>query len=80
MKKSRSKIIIKTRKGGYTKIYANGKWQKKITDIDFHADCNRKGIPYINVNCQFEKYVCDKSGAPIVSNGNMVKERCIAKI
>lgn len=80
MEKSRSKIIIKTRKGGYTKIYANGKWQKKITDIDFHADCNRKGIPYINVNCQFEKYVCDKNGVPIVSNGNMVKERCIAKI
>lgn len=80
MKKSRSKIIIKTRKGGYTKIYANGKWQKKVTDIDFHADCNRKGMPYINVNCQFEKCVCDKNGVPIVSNGNMVKERCIAKI
>ena len=29
MKKSRSKIIIKTRAGGYAKIYANGKWQKK---------------------------------------------------
>lgn len=30
MKKTRSKIIIKTRKGGYTKIYANGKWQKNM--------------------------------------------------
>ena len=36
MKKSRSKIIIKTRKGGYTKIYVNGKWQKKR---GFENDC-----------------------------------------
>lgn len=39
MKKTRSKIIIKTRKGGYTKIYANGKWQKGVYNIDFHAGC-----------------------------------------
>lgn len=82
MKKTRSKIIIKTRKGGYTKIYANGKWQKKVTDIDFHADCNRKGIPYINVNCKFDKQKTDKNGSPIYDEGkkDFVKEHVVARI
>ena len=52
MKKTRSKIIIKTRKGGYTKIYANGKWQKKVYNIDFHADCVGNGI---NTVCVFDR-------------------------
>lgn len=52
MKKTRSKIIIKTRKGGFTKIYANGKWQKKVYNIDFHADCVGNDI---NTVCVFDR-------------------------
>ena len=36
-KDRKPKIIIKTRNGGYTKLYVNGKWQRKVTDIDFHG-------------------------------------------
>lgn len=63
MKKSRSKIIIKTRAGGYTKIYANGKWQKKVRVIDYHAECSNKGE--IKVTCEFDKLKTDKDGIPI---------------
>ena len=63
MKKSRSKIIIKTRAGGYTKIYANGKWQKKVCNIDYHAECSNKGR--IKVMCEFDKYKVDKNGTVI---------------
>ena len=63
----------------------------KGNDTDLDCECKdfkeykpekykEKDTKYINVNCQFEKCVCDKNGVPIVSNGNMVKERCIAKI
>lgn len=63
MKKSRSKIIIKTRTGGYTKIYANGKWQKKVCVIDYHAECSNKGG--IKVTCEFDKLKTNKDGIPI---------------
>ena len=63
MKKTRSKIIIKTRKGGYTKIYANGKWQKGVYNIDFHADCTPLRYPYIKISCEFDKYKTDKNGS-----------------
>lgn len=63
MKKTRSKIIIKTRKGGYTKIYANGKWQKKVCVIDYHAECSNKDG--INVTCEFDKLKTDKNGSVI---------------
>ena len=65
MKKTRSKIIIKTRKGGYTKIYANGKWQKGVYNIDFHADCTPLRYPYIKVSCEFDKNKTDKNGSVI---------------
>lgn len=80
MKKSRSKIIIKTRAGGYTKIYANGKWQKKVTDIDFHAECSDKGR--IKVTCEFDRLKTDKNGSVIYDEAkkDFAKEHIVARI
>lgn len=80
MRKSRSKIIIKTRAGGYTKIYANGKWQKKVCNIDYHAECSNKGR--IKVMCEFDKYKVDKNGAVIYDEENkeIAREHIVARI
>lgn len=79
MKKTRSKIIIKTRKGGFTKIYANGKWQKKVCNIDFHADVSIDGI---NIFCEFDKYKTDKNGSVVYDHEKekFVKEHHMARI
>ena len=80
MKKSRSKIIIKTRAGGYTKIYANGKWQKKICGIDSHAECSNKDG--IKVSCEFDKNKTDKNGSAIYNEDKkeFSKEHIVARI
>lgn len=80
MKKSRSKIIIKTRAGGYTKIYANGKWQKKVCVIDYHAECSNKDG--IKVSCEFDKNKTDKNGSVIYDpeKEEIVKEHVVARI
>ena len=80
MKKSRSKIIIKTRAGGYTTIYANGKWQKKVFNIDYHAECSNRGK--IKIMCEFDKHKVDKNGAVIYDEAkkDFVKEHIVAKI
>lgn len=80
MKKTRSKIIIKTRKGGYTKIYANGKWQKKVCFIDYHAGCSNKcGM---KVTCEFDRLKTDKNGSVIydLEKEEIVKEHVVARI
>lgn len=69
MKKSRNKIIIKTKKGGYTKLYADGKWQKRVKNIDFHADCYGGGI---NIKCEFDAVVCGKYNVPQIKDGEIV--------
>lgn len=71
------KIVIKTRNGGYTKLYVNGKWQRKVTDIDFHGYVSDGGI---KIECEFEKIKCNKNGCPIVVNDELVKEKHIARI
>lgn len=80
MNKSRSKIIIKTRKGGYTKIYANGKWQKKTCVIDYHAECSNKDG--IKVTCEFDRLKTDKSGSAIYdeTENDFAKEHVVARI
>ena len=80
MKKTRSKIIIKTRKGRYTKIYANGKWQKKVCVIDYRAECSNKDG--IKVACEFDKLKTDKKGLPIYyeDKKDFVKEHVVARI
>ena len=80
MKKTRSKIIIKTRAGGYTKIYANGKWQKKVYVIDYHAECSNKDG--IKVTCEFDKMKTDKNGSAIYDEDKkcFAKEHIVAKI
>lgn len=80
MKKSRSKIIIKTRAGGYTKIYANGKWQKKVCVIDYHAECSNKDD--INVTCEFDGLKTDKNGSVIYDEAkkDFAKEHTVARI
>ena len=77
-KRSRKpKIVIKTRNGGFTKLYVNGKWQRKVTDIDFHGCVGSDGI---TIECEFEKIKCDKNGCPVVVNDELVKERHIARV
>ena len=82
MKKTRSKIIIKTRKGGFTKIYANGKWQKKVYNIDFHADSVGYVRNGINISCVFDRYKTDKNGVTIYNGENkeFEAEHCTARI
>lgn len=82
MKKTRSKIIIKTRKGGYTKIYANGKWQKGVYNIDFHADCTPLRYTYIKISCEFDKYKTDKNGSVIYDpeKEEFAKKHVVARI
>ena len=80
MKKTRSKIIIKTRKGGYTKIYANGKWQKKVCVIDYRAEySNKDGI---KVTCEFDKLKTNKNGSLIYDpeKEEIAKEHVVARI
>lgn len=76
-KSIKPKIVIKTRNAGYTKLYVNGKWQRRVTDIDFHGYVSDNGI---TVECEYEKIKCDKNGIPIVVNDEVVKERHIARI
>lgn len=79
MKKTRSKIIIKTRKGGYTKLYANGKWQKKVYNLEFKANVlNGK----IGVVCVYDKHKIDKNGSVIYDEEKqeILKEHCSVKI
>lgn len=80
MKKTRSKIIIKTRAGGCTKIYANGKWQKKTCAIDYHAECSDKGR--IKVTCEFDRLKTDKNGSSIYNEAEKIfaKEHIVARI
>lgn len=80
MKKTRSKIIIKTRAGGYTKIYANGKWQKKVCVINYHAECSNKDG--INVTCEFDRLKTDKNSSVIYDEAkkDFAKEHVVARI
>lgn len=80
MKKSRNKIIIKTRKGGCTKLYANGKWQKRVTSLDFHTDVNGHELPYINIECEFDTIKCDNKGIAIIENGQLMYEHRTVRV
>ena len=71
------KIVIKTRNGGFTKLYVNGKLQRKVTDIDFHGYVSDDGI---TIDCEFEKMKLDKKGYPIVADNELVKEKRIVRI
>lgn len=75
MNKSRNKIIIKTRKGGFTKLYANGKWQKKVYNIEFKANISNGKI---NVACVYDKHKSDKNGSVIYDEATQgfLKEHC----
>lgn len=79
MNKSRNKIIIKTRKGGFTKLYANGKWQHRVTNLDFYARVDGHKIPYINIICEFDTLVCSK-GIPVVENNEFVHKHHIVRV
>lgn len=76
-KDGKPKLIIKTRNGGYTKFYVNGKWQRKVTSIDFHAYVGKNGI---TIECEYEKLKCNKNGCPIVGNDELVKESRVVRI
>ena len=77
-KKDRNpKIVIKTRNGGCTKLYANGKWQRKVTGLDFHIYVSNNGI---TIECEYEKIKLDKDGYPIVKDNELVKEKHIVRI
>ena len=74
MKKSRNKIIIKSRKGGYTKLYANGKWQKRVYNLDFHADVTPLRNPAIKAVCEFDRHKTDAHGKLVIENDEIVSE------
>ena len=76
-KDRKPKLIIKTRNGGYTKLYVNGKWQRKVTDIDFHGYVGDNGI---TIECEYTKLKCNKSGCPIVEKDELVRENHIVRI
>lgn len=76
-KDRKPKLIIKTRNGRYTKFYVNGKWQRKVTTIDFHAYVGKNGIA---IECEYEKLKCNKNGCPIVVDDEPVKEIHIVEI
>lgn len=76
-KDRKPKIIIKTRNGGITKLYVNGKWQRKVTDLDFHGYVGNDGII---IECEYEKMKLDKNGYPIVKDNELVKEKHIVRI
>lgn len=80
MKKSRNKIIIKTRKGGYTKLYANGKWQKHVYNIEFKANVSNNGK--ISVICAYDKHKTNKNGLVIYDKATqeLLKGHCSAMI
>ncbi len=80
MKKSRNKIIIKSKKGGHTKIYANGKWQKKVCNINYHAECSNRGG--IKIMCEFDKHKVDKNGVVIYDEEKkeLAREHIVARI
>ena len=71
-KDRKPKIVIKTRNGGCTKLYVNGKWQRKVTNIDFHGYVGNDGII---IECEYEKMKCNKNGCPIVKDNELVKEK-----
>lgn len=73
----KSKLIIKTKNGGYTKFYINGKWQRKVTSIDFHGYVGDNGI---TIECEYEQLKCNKNGCSIVVNNKLVKEKHIVRI
>lgn len=79
MKKSRSKIIIKTRKGGYTKLYANGKWQKGVYNLEFKANVSNGKI---SVVCVYDKHKRDKNGSVIYDEATQgfLEEHCSVMI
>lgn len=74
MKKSRNKIIIKSRKGGYTKLYANGKWQKRVYNLNFHADVTPLRYPAIKAVCEFDRHKTDAHGKLVIENDEFVSE------
>ena len=76
-KDRKPKLIIKTRNGGYTKFYVNGKWQRKVTDIDFHAYVGKNGM---TIECEYEKLKCNKNDCPVVENDELVREKHIVKV
>ena len=76
-KDRKPKIVIKTRNCGYTKLYVNGKWQRKVTDIDFHGYVGKNGI---TIECEYTKLKCFKNGFPVIENNELVKEKHIVRI
>ena len=75
-KDRKPKIVIKTRNGGCTKLYVNGKWQRKVTNLDFHGYVGNDGII---IECEYEKMKLDKNGYPIVADNELVKEKHIVR-
>ena len=76
-KDRKPKIVIKTRNGGHTKLYVNGKLQRKVTNLYFHGYVGDNGII---IECEYEKMKLDKNGYPIVADNEIVKENHIVRI
>ena len=77
MKREHCDIIIRVKKGKFVKFYANGKWQKGVTAIDFHAECCFQGR---NIQCEFENIEVDKDGRLVVKGYDIVRKKCVARV
>lgn len=78
MKREHCDIIIRVKKGKFVKFYANGKWQKKVTAIDFHAECC-----YVDgraIQCEFENIKVDKDGRLAIKDYDIVREKHVARV
>ena len=80
MKRKHCDIIIKVQKSGFVKFYANGKWQKKVTAINFHADSYWNGKSYKSIACEFEKIKTEKNGSIVVKNNSIAREHHVANV
>lgn len=78
MKREHCDIIIRVQKGKFVKLYANGKWQKGVTAIDFHASCRYVDGRFIQ--CEFENIKVDKNGKHIIKDYDIVREKHVARV
>lgn len=62
----KAKFIFKVNRNNTAKVYANKKWQKRVTHLNVSA------YP-ADINVEFEQYLL-KNGVPYVVNDNLAKK------
>jgi hypothetical protein len=65
--KKKCKLLLKVNNNVSAKLYVNGKWQKKVTRVDIHAE------PY-DFTVEFDRIKTDDKGKCIIKDNEIVKE------